>query len=69
MFPRLCGGGSEAPLHFCLPGITSGGLRKWASETGAEAIVSVLNRKLHNICSLALREGVDSQLCVFRNVF
>lgn len=35
---------------------------------GAEATVSVLNRKLHNICSLALREGVDSQLCVFQNV-
>lgn len=31
---------------------------------GVEAIVSVLNRKLHNICSLAFKRGVDSQLCV-----
>lgn len=64
-------GGREAPLHFCLPGITGGGLEKVGErDKGAGAAVSALNRKLHNICSLALGEGVDSQLCVcFRMCF
>lgn len=35
---------------------------------GVEAIVSALNRKLHNICSLAYREGVNGQLCVLQCV-
>lgn len=67
MFPQLCGGGRPHCTFACqgspVEGWESGRVRR------GEAIVSVLNRKLHNICSLALREGVDSQLCVFRNVF
>lgn len=67
MFPQLCGGGRPHCTFACqgspVEGWESGQVRR------GEAIVSVLNRKLHNICSLALREGVDSQLCVFRNVF
>lgn len=42
----------------------SGRVRK-----GVEAIVSLLNRKLHNICSLAYREGLNGQLCVAECVF
>lgn len=34
-------------------------------KKGVEDIVSLLNRKLHNICSFAYREGVNGQLCVF----
>lgn len=38
----------------------SGRVRK-----GVEAVVWVLNRKLHNICSLAYGRRVNSQLCVY----
>lgn len=33
-------------------------------KKGVEDIVSLLNRKLHNIGSFAYREGVNGQLCL-----
>lgn len=64
------GEGGRPHCIFACQGSPVEGWRKWAIETrGAEATVSLLNRKLHNICSLALREGVDSQLCVSECVF
>lgn len=33
-------------------------------KKGVEDIVSLLNRKLHNICSFAYRGGVNGQLCL-----
>lgn len=56
--------GREAPLHFCLPGITSGGLRKWASETGGGYSLSAKQEVAQHLFLGTQRGSRQPAVCV-----
>lgn len=57
--------GKSQYIFACQGSLGAGESGRVKGGWGVEAIVSVLNRKLHNICFLAYREGVNVSECVF----